>query len=416
MPDVFNPNHPTPEEKKEEGEPTMDNNDNHLKSPQTGGLKLMTVFIVVLALHVVVIGGFTVYHLMSGGGTDADFAGDKAHKGVKIADADAPLPDGSPPAPATASNPSPATTTPAPDASSPAEMNPESAEPPATTTAATPPAPAPDAGAPSTPATPPDASATAATTPAAPAATTASEPSGPIASGPVIMSPSAPDQPTVQNDQTAEQEAVAPTALDGDIAPAKPYTVKLHDSLEKIAHRNHVSVAQLRETNNLKTDMLRIGQKLMIPAATEVAATDGAKAPASASVSHGPDRTLLGDDVPDSAVPSKKTVASTAHDEALVMPAAGSRHTYTVVKGDTLSKIAHRFHMTTSALMAANDSVDARKLRIGQKLRIPSQGSRSANIAAPAPVAPPAVPQAQPEPAEIQPMATPSAQLANFMP
>ncbi len=50
----------------------MDNNDSNIKSQQTGGLKLMTVFIAVLALHVVVIGGFTVYHLMSGGSADAD--------------------------------------------------------------------------------------------------------------------------------------------------------------------------------------------------------------------------------------------------------------------------------------------------------------------------------------------------------
>jgi LysM repeat protein len=399
----------------------MDNNDNHLKSPQTGGLKLMTVFIVVLALHVVVIGGFTVYHLMSGGGTDADFAGDKAHKGVKIAtDADAPLPDGSTaPAPATASNPSTAATTPTTDASAPADMNPESAEPPPATaaaTASTTPAPAPDASTPSTPATP-DASMTAAATAPAATTTTTSTPSDPLASGPVI-SPSPASAPTgMQNDETAEQEAVAPTVLDGDVAPAKPYTVKLHDSLAKIAHRNHISVAQLRTTNNLKTDMLRIGQKLMIPAtATEVAATDSKKAQDAAPDSHGPNRTLLGDDVPDSAVPSKKTVASTAHDEAMVMPASSSRHTYTVVKGDTLSKIAHRFHLTTSTLMAANDSVDARKLRIGQKLHIPSQGSRSANIATPAPATQPEVPKAQPEPAEIQPMATPSAQLANFMP
>src|ERR1700749_3186402 len=49
----------------------MDNNDS--KPQQTGGLKLMTVFIAVLALHVLVIGGFTVYHLMSGG-NDPDVA------------------------------------------------------------------------------------------------------------------------------------------------------------------------------------------------------------------------------------------------------------------------------------------------------------------------------------------------------
>jgi len=65
----------------------MDTNDSNIKPQQTGGLKLMTVFIAVLALHVVVIGGFTVYHLMSGGSTDADLtATDKTHKDLKGAD------------------------------------------------------------------------------------------------------------------------------------------------------------------------------------------------------------------------------------------------------------------------------------------------------------------------------------------
>ena len=40
------------------------NENNPLKPQPTGGLKLMTVFIAVLALHVVVIGGFTVWHLL----------------------------------------------------------------------------------------------------------------------------------------------------------------------------------------------------------------------------------------------------------------------------------------------------------------------------------------------------------------
>ena len=56
----------------------MDNNDS-IKPQQTGGLKLMTVFIAVLALHVLVIGGFTVYHLMGSGG-DADLTQDGTHK------------------------------------------------------------------------------------------------------------------------------------------------------------------------------------------------------------------------------------------------------------------------------------------------------------------------------------------------
>jgi LysM repeat protein len=71
----------------------MDNNDS-TKPQQTGGLKLMTVMIGVLALHVLVIGGFTVYHLMGSGSDDADVTLDKTHKlkadGTAIADTTAP--------------------------------------------------------------------------------------------------------------------------------------------------------------------------------------------------------------------------------------------------------------------------------------------------------------------------------------
>src|SRR5450432_2572722 len=84
----------------------MDIKDSNIKSQQTGGLKLMTVFIAVLALHVVVIGGFTVYHLMSGGSTDADLTTtDKIHKGATIADST--LPDASQGDKSTTSAPTP---------------------------------------------------------------------------------------------------------------------------------------------------------------------------------------------------------------------------------------------------------------------------------------------------------------------
>ncbi len=49
--------------------------------------------------------------------------------------------------------------------------------------------------------------------------------------------------------------------------------VKSHDSLAKIAHQNHVSVAKLKAANNLTSDLLHIGQTLVIPAAAQVATT-----------------------------------------------------------------------------------------------------------------------------------------------
>jgi LysM repeat protein len=376
----------------------MDNHDNHLKPQQTGGLKLMTVFIAVLALHVVVIGGITVYHLMSGGSSDSDLATDKAHKAMKIAaDGDGSMPDNSS-ADKTASTATPApATTPAPE-----------------TTASN------DTGSAPTPAP-------VVVTPAPDTTTTASTPSGPVTPAPAVTSvvpaTTAVSSPTpAPGDVTAQDTTAAPAASEGDTGAGTPYTVKSHDSLARIAHQHHISVAKLRAANvTLKGDMLHIGQKLVIPARTETASTSepaktettdssvAAAAPTHVHASSGPNRTLLGDSIPDA---TDKPMAGTEHDQTLVAPPVGGHHTYTVVKGDTLSKIAHRFHTTSSALMAANGSLDARKLRIGQKIHIPSQEPRSATST------PAAVPQMQQQqqPERIEPRATPVAQLANIAP
>lgn len=51
-------------------------------------------------------------------------------------------------------------------------------------------------------------------------------------------------------------------------------------------------------------------------------------------------------------------------------PAAASE--YTILKGDTLSKIATEHHTTVKALQAANPAVDPAKLQIGKKIVIPA--------------------------------------------
>ena len=45
---------------------------------------------------------------------------------------------------------------------------------------------------------------------------------------------------------------------------------------------------------------------------------------------------------------------------------------YTVVKGDNPYKIAKKFHVSYDALMKINSITDARKIQIGQKLKIPA--------------------------------------------
>ncbi|MEN9576081.1 MAG: hypothetical protein RL514_3936 [Verrucomicrobiota bacterium] len=62
--------------------------------------------------------------------------------------------------------------------------------------------------------------------------------------------------------KTTGTKAGAPTAPDSDGA----YTVKSGDNLGSIAKRHGTTVAKLREANGLKTDQIKVGQKLKVPA------------------------------------------------------------------------------------------------------------------------------------------------------
>ncbi len=187
------------------------------------------------------------------------------------------------------------------------------------------------------------------------------------------------------------------------------YTVKITDSYKKIAHAHHVTVAQLKEANHIKGDVLHAGQKLVIPAGK----TSVAKSEPSHDSTEGSETASM-----ESLSASPASSATEHH-----------RHYYTVAKGDTLKKIAKKFNVTASALKEANNLTDT-KLAVGEKLRIPSKEARSAANTAPVPMQPtqamqpsqvetqPA-PIAQPEPTPMaapapQPMPAPSPELANM--
>lgn len=59
-------------------------------------------------------------------------------------------------------------------------------------------------------------------------------------------------------------------------------------------------------------------------------------------------------------------------------PVATAGAEYTVVKGDTLGKIAKKNGVTVKALEAANPGVVPTKLKVGQKLTLPAGGSAAA--------------------------------------
>jgi len=64
---------------------------------------------------------------------------------------------------------------------------------------------------------------------------------------------------------------------------------------------------------------------------------------------------------------------------------------YTIVKGDLLATIAKNNHVSTKAILDANPGVDPKKLKIGQKIKIPAGASASTSPGAAASMGAPAM-------------------------
>lgn len=150
-----------------------------------------------------------------------------------------------------------------------------------------------------------------------------------------------------------------------------PRTVKVSqgDTLEAIAQRHGVSVAELKRLNGLKdADLLQIGQTLRLP------------------------------------TPARRGVV-------------------VVRSGDTLDSIAKANNTTVAALQKANPGIQPSKLKVSSSLRLPSAasppvakaGSSTPPAAPTAPVAPPR-PGAVAEPAAPDPQRPPSPAVAQIPP
>lgn len=130
--------------------------------------------------------------------------------------------------------------------------------------------------------------------------------------------------------------AVQTTSSSPAVTGGQVYTVQRGDALARIARRYNVSVNDLKAANNLSSDVIRVGQELVIPASGS-----------------GP-------------LPSNPPAGSTSSAPA----ASGNR--YTVQSGDSFSTIARRFGVRVSDLMAINNISDPRKLRAGQVIVLPA--------------------------------------------
>ena len=165
-------------------------------------------------------------------------------------------------------------------------------------------------------------------------------------SNPPVMVPPAPTNPPVILPPVAPIEPLAP-AVGGS-----EYVVAKGDSLAKIAKKNGVTLKALQAANpGVVPTKLKVGQKLAIPAGGKSA---------------------------DVAAPSVAAGGDTG----------GA--SYTVKSGDTLTKIAKAHGTTAKAIQSAN-GLTTTKIKVGQKLKIPSKAEAAAPVVetAPAPALPP---------------------------
>ena len=116
----------------------------------------------------------------------------------------------------------------------------------------------------------------------------------------------------------------------------REYTVVRGDSFYKIARAHNTTTRAITEANpNIDPARLQIGAKIKIPPA-DTSSTATSSGASGAPVSNG--------------------------------------YVYTVISGDTLTRIAQQHGTTVSALRAAN-GLRTSRLLVGQKLTIPSNGT-----------------------------------------
>lgn len=113
-------------------------------------------------------------------------------------------------------------------------------------------------------------------------------------------------------------------------------TVKRGDSLDKLARSNGTTIEAVKSANNLRSDMLNIGQVLRIPVA------------------------------------NKTTIVQKSPPVKKASPDAADGIYYTVKTGDSPWKIAKQNNMNVDDLLKLNnlDDEKARNLKVGDKIRV----------------------------------------------
>ena len=184
------------------------------------------------------------------------------------------------------------------------------------------------------------------------------------------------------------KKASPAAAVKKDAAPAKAYTgatkdyvVKNGDTLGGIAIASGLTVRQLKELNGLTKDMIRVGQKLKVPASKveKKSPASSADKKVAEKKNDAVKQTQASAEAPVVADEANKEepVADTPAVETVPDPQPAAKTdakyvNYTVQEGDDLFEIALREHLTVPELREINNLGPDDKVEPGMVIKIPA--------------------------------------------
>ena len=147
------------------------------------------------------------------------------------------------------------------------------------------------------------------------------------------------------------------------------YVVQSGDTLYSIAKNNGLTIDKLKSLNNLTSNTLSVGQKLKLKEVTEPTSTVNTYTVISGDSLYSIAKKY------NTTVSNLKTLNNLSTNtlsigQVLKVPSSSEVNVYTVVSGDNLYSIARKFNTTVSALQDSNNLVTS-VLTVGQKLIIP---------------------------------------------
>lgn len=202
------------------------------------------------------------------------------------------------------------------------------------------------------------------------------------------------DKNQIRNDWEKWAEAVVKAVAEykgynysapGENTVNNTYTVQKGDSLWSIAKRFNVGVNELKNANNLSSNLISVGQKLVIPGVAPSDQTNVTyvvqKGDSLWSIANANNTTV------DELVNLNDLVNNTIYvGQVLKIPNSGNSATsndntsmtYVVQKGDTLYSIAQKYSTTPSAIINKN-KLSSDYLTVGQVLTIPNDVESTGN-------------------------------------